>query len=100
MVGQYHRKTDRQLWSKESMGFAIEAVQDGRMGWLAASKQFNVPQATLRRRAQGKNKQVRGVDKGLGRFCTTFPKEMELDLVEHIKSRENVFVQLFQKKWN
>ncbi len=38
------------------MGKAIVAVVEKKMGWLRASREFNVPQATLRRRAQNKNK--------------------------------------------
>lgn len=90
MVGKYKRTSNRQSWSEDSMRLAIDAVHSGNMGWLAASKQFNVPQATLRRRAQNKNKKVRGINKGLGRFSTTFPMEMENELVEHIKMRENM----------
>lgn len=44
----YQRKTDRQSWSQESMKKAIDAVKKYEMGWLAASKTYGIPQATLR----------------------------------------------------
>lgn len=88
MVGQYIRKTERQSWSEQSMRLAIESVTKGEMGWLAASKQFDVPQATLRRRAQNKNKRVLGTSKGMGRYASTLPVHMEKQLVERIKTLE------------
>jgi len=63
---------------------AISAVEREEMGWLAASKQYAVPQATLRRRAQNKNKVVKGVDKGLGRFAPVLTDSMEADLASHV----------------
>ncbi|KAG5881536.1 hypothetical protein JTB14_017939 [Gonioctena quinquepunctata] len=84
MVGIYKWQTDRQNWSVESMNRAIQAVNSGEMGWLKASKIYGVPQATLRRRAQNKNKQIKGTDKGLGRYLTTFSLEQERELVEYL----------------
>lgn len=84
MVNKYRRKTLRQNWDPEDMKRAIAAVKCEEMGWLAASKQFDVPQATLRRRAQNKNKIVKGVDKGLGRFAPVLTDSMEADLANHI----------------
>ncbi|KAJ4449897.1 hypothetical protein ANN_01303 [Periplaneta americana] len=56
------------------------------MGWLKAAKQYGVPQATLRRRvSKGKNKILRGTEKGLGRYKCTFDKNLERELVDHIK---------------
>ncbi|KAF2887160.1 hypothetical protein ILUMI_19013 [Ignelater luminosus] len=54
------------------------------MGWLRASKTFGVPQATLRRKSQGNDK-----DKELGRYQTTFATDQETDLVNHIKTFES-----------
>ena len=56
MVNKYKRKTNRQSWREEDMANAIAAVEREEMGWLRAAKDFNVPQATLRRRARNKNK--------------------------------------------
>ena len=68
---------------------AIEAVAKDEMGWLRASKEFNVPQATLRRHARNKNKSIRNGEKGLGRFRTSLTMDMEDDLAQHILSLEN-----------
>lgn len=38
---------------------AIEAVGNNKMGWLRASKVCGIPQATLRRHAQNKNKSIK-----------------------------------------
>lgn len=88
MVGNYTRKSERQKWGERDMELAIQAVSNGEMGWLAASKRFSVPQATLRRRAQNKNKRVKGTQKGLGRYDMTFTQEQETEMVEYIKMLE------------
>ncbi|CAH1966958.1 unnamed protein product [Acanthoscelides obtectus] len=41
------KENGRKLWEKGSMEEAVAAVRDGRMGYLKASKQFNVPRSTL-----------------------------------------------------
>lgn len=88
MVGNYERISRRQAWGEGDMKLAIEAVKGGKMGWLAASKRFNVPQATLRRRAQGKNKRVVDTQKGLGRFVDTFTPEQEEEIVQYLNLLE------------
>lgn len=88
MVGKYERKSNRQSWNARDMELAVEAVQSGRMGWLKASKSFNVPHTTLRRRVQGKNKRVKGIQKGLGRYDTTFTAEQEQEIVDYLKMIE------------
>jgi len=55
MVNKYKQKSDRQTWRQEDMQNAIDAVNSGEMGWLRASKDFNVPQATLRRQTKTKS---------------------------------------------
>jgi DDE superfamily endonuclease/helix-turn-helix, Psq domain len=89
MVNKYRRKTDRQNWREEDMQNAIDAVQREEMGWLLASKEFNVPQATLRRRARNKNKYVNATAKGLGRFRPSLDTDMERDLVQHLLEMES-----------
>lgn len=44
---------------------AIEAVKKNEMGWLMASKVFNVPQSTLRRHANTQNKVLAPTKKGM-----------------------------------
>ena len=68
---------------------AIDAVNRGDMGWLRASKEFSVPQATLRRRARNKNTVFNGVEKGLGQFQPTFRRELERELIDHLKLLES-----------
>ena len=58
MVQKYKHETDRQSWLEDDMQKAIEAVNRDEMRWLRASKEFNVPQATLRRCVRNKNKHV------------------------------------------
>lgn len=89
MVSSYKRKTDRQSWSSEDMQKAIEAVNNRRMGWKKASIMFNVPQATLRRRAQEKNTHARGVEKCLGRFKKSLSVDLEQRMIAHILDLES-----------
>lgn len=97
MVGKYVRKTNRQQWDENAMQRAIRAVKDGEMGWLKASRTFNVPFTTLRRRAADVNKRVKNVSKGLGRFSTTFSPEQEKQILEHIKGLERRLFGITQK---
>lgn len=56
------------------------------MGWLKASKQFNVPQATLRRRFHNTNKIAKGIVKHLGRpSCLSSMVEKKLTKTEVLK---------------
>lgn len=74
------------------MLLAIEAVQSKRMGYLKASICYNVPKSTLERRAKGQNKTLVGASKGLGRFKTTLPAELEQELTQYIiKMEESMF---------
>lgn len=85
MVGKYVRKSERQCWKEENMVEALKAVKNNQMGWLLASKTFNVPHTTLRRRA----KNDRGAKKGyLGGHVPTFDTELENELVRHVKELE------------
>jgi hypothetical protein len=84
MVNKYKRTSNRQSWREDDMRNAIQAVEREEMGWLLASKTYNVPQATLRRRARNKNKFVKSVEKGLGRFRQCLDDSMEKDLVNHV----------------
>ncbi|CAH1979803.1 unnamed protein product [Acanthoscelides obtectus] len=66
MVSNYKRKTNRGAWNEKNMERALQAVVEKRMGWLKASRHFQVPQATLRRRAMNLNKIAVGTRKHLG----------------------------------
>lgn len=65
MPRNYSRKTDRQGWDNISMEKAIQAVKNNEMGWLLASKVFNIPQSTLRRHALKQNKVLAPTKKGI-----------------------------------
>lgn len=97
MPRKYARKSNRQSWNADSMLKAIEAVNNGEMGWLRASKIYNIPQATLRRHALEKNKISKKGEKRLGRFKPTFSPEVERQLVEHLKLLESRFFGLSRK---
>lgn len=51
MPRNHARKPNRKSWDADSTLTAIEAVNKGDMGWLEASKLYNLPQATIRRHA-------------------------------------------------
>ena len=97
MPRNYTRKSNRQSWDANSMVQAIEAVNKGEMGWLRASKLYNIHQATLRRHALQKNKNLKTGEKRLGRFKPTFPIEIERQLVEHLKMLESRFFGLTRR---
>jgi hypothetical protein len=70
---------------------AVENVQQKKMGWKLASKTFNVPSTTLRRRVR----RNMGYEKGdLGECRPTFSKEIEDEIVSHIKNMETRFLGL------
>lgn len=87
-MGRYKRKSTRQNWTEQNMQQAIDAVLNKRMGWLLASKTYNVPFTTLRRRAR----LPQGYKKGyLGGHKITFSEDLETEIVQHIKALENSF---------
>lgn len=98
MVGKYQRTSNRLSWREEDMKSAIKAVETNQMGWLKASKTFNVPFGTLRRRANNRdtgrhcNKIATGFKKGyMGGNRATFSAQQEYELVEHLKNMETRF---------
>ena len=70
------------------MALAIKSVKDSKMGYLKASKTYNVPKTTLIRRVQGKNKIAKGVNKFLGNKESILPKNIEDELYSYIISME------------
>ena len=92
MSPKYKRMSNRQAWNDQDMQAAINAVTDGEMGWLRAAKMFSVPQATLRRRVQNKNKISKGASRGyLGGSTVVFDKQLEKEIIEHIQCFESRF---------
>ncbi|XP_042204018.1 MFS-type transporter clz9-like [Homarus americanus] len=91
MPRKYVRISNRGGWNTEAMQNAISAVKEKKMGVKAASKEFNVPKTTLRRRVKEKNKIATGSTKMLGPLTTVFSNEQEEELVAHILSMEDRF---------
>lgn len=91
MVYSYKRTTTRGGWNEADMQRAIQATRNGEMGWLKASKTFNVPAATLRRRALGKNKFAVDTQKRFGSFQSTLNRDLEIAIVNHMLDLESRF---------
>ncbi|KAI4469700.1 hypothetical protein MML48_1g00950 [Holotrichia oblita] len=68
-------------WTQEQLELAIQAVSEKRLGLNAASRQYEVPKATIKRHAHEKNQ--RSKTKALGRM-PVFSATMEKELAEHI----------------
>ncbi|XP_031788357.1 uncharacterized protein LOC100124222 [Nasonia vitripennis] len=97
MVRKYKRKGQRQLWSKDSMRTAIEAVISNNMSVRRASIEHKIPQATLSRKIHqirsGPPKDIELIVKPWGsNFQTVFNKEQESVLCEFIHTLENQFI--------
>ena len=84
MPRNYNRKTNRQIFDQNAMSCAIDACKKGEMGYLKASKQFNVPICSLRRRVKEINKHATGSSKYIGGKTTSLPPEVEESLVKYI----------------
>lgn len=91
MVYTYIRKTNRGTWDEENMVRAIDAVRKKEMGWVRASKTFNVPATTLRRRVENKNKVATNTKKHLGRHQNVLNEEAEKAIVANILELESRF---------
>ncbi|XP_071849890.1 uncharacterized protein [Apostichopus japonicus] len=90
MPRDYKRRSNRNSWDSKAMENAIAAVSRGEMGLKRASKAFEVPKTTLRRRVKGTNIYAKQGDKSLGRLKPTFPPEIEEELVSYIIRMEEM----------
>ena len=67
----------------------LACIEEG-MGFNRASKEFGIPKPTIRRHRLGLNKYAKGDIKLRGGPCA-LPKEVEDELVSHIKSLDDLF---------
>ncbi|KAK9728861.1 DDE superfamily endonuclease [Popillia japonica] len=84
MPRTYHRKSQRQDWNNENMTNAIEEVTKRGMPYKTASRIFQVPLMSLKRRVKNKNKFATGSIKHLGSMTTTFTADQENELINHV----------------
>jgi hypothetical protein len=84
MPRKYQRKTEFQTFNETSMQLAIKACREKQMGYLRASREFNVPICSLRRRVNNKNVRAKGTQKVLGSLQQSLPQEIERELVNYI----------------
>lgn len=70
---------------------AIEAIKSESMGYMKASKTYNVPKSTLERRVKDINKIAKCERKGLGSKMNVFCHETESTLVKYILESEQKF---------
>jgi len=68
---------------------AVDAVRRGDMGKNAACRTYNISKPTLLRHLKKERDMLPYAEKHLGRHCD-LPKDIELDLVNHIKSMAEV----------
>ncbi|XP_065174331.1 uncharacterized protein [Atheta coriaria] len=86
MVRTYVRKTERQMWSSESMELAVQAVVNGQMGYKKASVYYKVPSSTLERYVKKKkNNEQSFVEKTAGKYKLVFSASQEAELVNYLK---------------
>lgn len=81
------KKKVRGLWSEENMKKAVAVLLTGQLSLKMASKVFEIPVATLRRRISDikAGKEV-SFAPAMGRFKPTFSKELEEQLVMYVKT--------------
>ncbi|KAF2885383.1 hypothetical protein ILUMI_20781 [Ignelater luminosus] len=96
MVRNYIRKTKRQTWDANVMQTALNEIANG-MPFKRASKIFNLPLTTLKRRAKGQNKLAKGNSKHLGRCISTLPEEIETSLKNYALEMEDRLFGLTKK---
>ncbi|KAG5877635.1 hypothetical protein JTB14_030033 [Gonioctena quinquepunctata] len=88
MVRNHKRTTTQQSWDPRNMLRAIEAVENRKMGYKSASRNYNVPRSTLKRKVLGKNRDAVSNKKILGSKRTVFTPEQEQELVNYILELE------------
>ena len=81
MVRTYNRLSHKEEWDPGAMQQAIDACENGLMGYGEASKEFHVPRSILRDRIKKKNIVRTGRSKGfVGGFQPVFSPNQEDEL--------------------
>ncbi|KAG5869452.1 hypothetical protein JTB14_027315 [Gonioctena quinquepunctata] len=87
-IGKYKIKTQRQSWDENSMRQAVEEVLEGRMGYLKASRESEVPRTTIEARVkkieQGVLNKEDSAKQELGHHKPVFSPAQEKESVEYI----------------
>ena len=97
MVRNYVRKTKQASWNETSKKETILAVRTKKMGLRKASRIFDVPKASLRRRLQKLEKSNTGDNtdiihkKLLGRFRNVLSESQEEELKKYITDMDKAF---------
>ena len=87
----------RKLWSPAQMARAITAVREKKMGYLKASKEFQVPRASLFRLVNSKEQDAKvAASTTLGRK-PVFSKELEQELQNYLIQMEAMYYGLTKK---
>nr|CAD7576313.1 unnamed protein product [Timema californicum] len=88
----------RKRWCPNQMTLAIEAVREKKMGYLKASKEFQVPRASLFRLANSNEKSAKvAASTTLGRK-PVFSKEIEDELQKYLVEMEAMFYGLTKRE--
>lgn len=77
-------------WSEQDLQMAVAAYKNGDHGLNKCAQIYNVPKATIKRHADGKNVNANQV-KSFGRPAI-FDVNMEQQLVDHILLLESLFL--------
>ncbi|KAJ3616588.1 hypothetical protein MTP99_017334, partial [Tenebrio molitor] len=85
-------------WESEAMAEAIKAVKEGNMPFQTASKLYNIPRNTLKRRVLDKNKDAKNEIKLLGSIRPVFTSDQEMEIVQHIEEMETRFYGFTKKE--
>lgn len=87
----------RKKWSEETMRKAVESVQKNEMGFLKASKLYQVPRSTLENYVNHKSKTIDELLKGkIGRKCV-LGEELERELALYCKIMDERYYGLRRK---
>lgn len=93
----HNKGTKIRLWDPENMTKAITAIRNHEMGWLKASKTFQVPQKTLRRLADDKHGTPEEAARCKHGRPPVFSPALEEELVRYCLTMEDLFFGLTRK---